>query len=863
MHSLTPVLPTRLNWISTVSVRERQKSPPEPGDRVAAHDCAAQPICDSRSAIDDSLVDTIIQHAPVSIIVKEARELKYVFVNNTGLQVMGLTRAQVIGKSAYDLFPKNIADEVEQRDREALGRHAADGDLVRILRQPGNHSRLVMTKRRVIRNASGVPEYLTLVIEDITERVEAERELIRIKNFLNSIIDHVPATILVKEIATSRYVLVNKKCEEYCGLTSKQIIGHTAAELFSKEVADRVADTDHRAVERGYVEYRSDGSNHKPREEPHSYILKKLSVPGADGKPAYVLTVIEDETERVRSENELIRTKNFLDTVIDHVPATIIVKDAKDFRYRLINKKGEEFFGRSKSQIIGKNVHEIFPPQAAARIEINDQICLRENQLQILEHTPSHLPEDYPVKISTRKVIVRTPSGEPEYLLSIIEDVTERVRAVAQLSYQAHHDLLTGLPNRVSFNKKMVEAVERLAATGQRFSIFLLDLDLFKSVNDSLGHPLGDELLKAVAERLRRALNETDVIARFGGDEFAILQTFEGDQREAAIDLANRVSHTVSIPFDVKGHQIVIGTSMGIAFAPQHGTDVDHLVKCADLALYQAKSAGRNQHCIFEAVLETDARARHALEIELREAMALNRFELRYQPMINGATQEVSGAEALLRWRHPQRGAISPGQFIPLAEETGLIVPLGEWVLRTACADAATWPRPTKVAVNLSPVQFGKGDLVDSVSRALVDSGLEPERLELEITESVLLSKSEENLALLHSLKSLGVSIVLDDFGTGYSSLSYLKMFPFDKIKIDQSFVRELTTRTDCAAIVCALIGLGRTLNIETTAEGVETEEQFTLLRAVGCNLVQGFLFGEPAANSELKLTARFGGRAA
>ena len=717
-------------------VSEQQYLLPDLGDQVAAHDGAALQIGGAHDqAYGKDLLDTIIQHVPVSIFVKDARSLQYVFINETAQRTHGLTAGQVIGKKAQDLFPKETADAIGQRDREALSRNHADGELTQIYQQPGDGSRLVMVKRRVIRNSSGEPEYLALVIEDITDRSQAEQEL--------------------------------------------------------------------------------------------------------------------------------VRTRNFLDQVINHVPATILVKDANDLRYMLVNKKGEEYLGRSKQEILGKTAKDLFPAEAAARIVESDRKTLCEDQLQVFEHTPLHRINDETRRISTKKLVVRGLSGHPDYLLSVIEDVTDRVLAVEQLSYQARHDALTGLPNRVAFNEKLTEALARVSRHGQQFSILLLDLDLFKSVNDSLGHPVGDALLRAAAQRLQECLRETDMVARFGGDEFAVLQTFRGDQREAAIGLASRISNAISIPFDINGHQIIIGTSIGIAYAPRHGVEVDQLVKCADIALYSAKSAGRNQHCVFEPALETKARARHALEIDLREALALNRFELRYQPVINIATLESCGAEALLRWNHPQAGIVSPDKFIPLAEETGLIVPLGEWVLRTACADAATWPGQKKVSINLSPVQFGKGDLVDSVSRALVDSGLRPEQLELEITESVLLYKSEENLALLHALKSLGVSIVLDDFGTGYSSLGYLKLFPFDKIKIDQSFVRELTTRTDCAAIVCALIGLGRNLNIVTTAEGVETQEQLTLLRAVGCNQAQGYLFSKPVRKSELDFAAQYAGRAA
>ncbi len=432
------------------------------------------------------------------------------------------------------------------------------------------------------------------------------------------------------------------------------------------------------------------------------------------------------------------------------------------------------------------------------------------------------------------------------------EDITERQRAQARIAHMARHDALTDLANRVLFKERMDEALARLRERGDRFSIFVFDLDLFKAVNDSLGHPVGDALLKAIAKRLMTRTREGDTIGRLGGDEFAILQSVEGDQTEAAHRLANRLMDAIAAPYGVDGHRIVIGISLGIALAPDHGIDADQLLKNADLALYRAKSEGRNCYRFFERAMDDDARLRHTLEIDLRNAVSRNEFELHYQTVVNIATKEACAVEALIRWRHPRHGLIPPDRFIPLAEEIGMIIPLGEWIMRQACMDAAAWPEHLKLAVNLSPVQFRTSNLVDVVTDALVASGLSPERLELEITESVLLQKDAGNLAVLHQLKSLGVWIVLDDFGTGYSSLSYLRLFPFDKIKIDRSFVAELSSRPDCAAIVCAVTGLGRSLQIETTGEGVETQEQLELLRAAGCTQAQGYLFSRPIPAPEL-----------
>ncbi len=350
-------------------------------------------------------------------------------------------------------------------------------------------------------------------------------------------------------------------------------------------------------------------------------------------------------------------------------------------------------------------------------------------------------------------------------------------------------------------------------------------------------------------------------MARLGGDEFAILQKTGAGQGEAALAFADRLLAAMREPYDLAGSRLAVATSIGIALAPQDGNDADQLLKNADLALYRAKSEGRNRCRLFDAQMDAEARTRHALEIDLRNAIWRDEFELHYQIVIRSETREVCGVEALVRWRHPQRGLLAPGDFIAITEETGLIVPLGEWILRRACADAAAWPAHIKLAVNLSAAQFSAPDLTGAVATALSQSGLPPERLELEITESVLLENDESNLAVLHALRGLGVAIVLDDFGTGYSSLSYLQKFPFDKLKIDRSFVSELSSRSDSAAIVCAVSSLGKTLNILTTAEGIETEQQFDLLRATGVDQMLGFLFGVPVPKAELSSWCSRAGR--
>lgn len=421
-----------------------------------------------------------------------------------------------------------------------------------------------------------------------------------------------------------------------------------------------------------------------------------------------------------------------------------------------------------------------------------------------------------------------------------------------ELAHMAHHDPLTGLPNRALLMKTLEEAVAGLS-TNRFFNVLMLDLDRFKSINDTLGHASGDSLLMITADRLVAVLGPGDAVARLGGDEFAIIQRVSRNPALEARALATRLLQTVSSAIVLDGLELVVGTSIGIACAPQHGAQAMQLLKKADLALYRSKASGRGLFSFFQDGMDMAVQDQHALELDLRLAVQREEFELHYQPIINLAAMETCGFEALVRWRHPQRGMISPDQFIPLAEETGMIVPLGEWIIGRACRDAAAWPDRYKLAVNLSPAQIQKAGLVGVIDRALKEAGLEAARLELEVTETVVLAGAD-SIATLTALQARGIGIVLDDFGTGYASLSNLVTLPFSKIKIDRSFVASLPSQQNCRAIVAAITGLARGLDMDVTAEGVETEEQLAILRAAGCTNVQGYYFARPLPVAEINL---------
>jgi diguanylate cyclase (GGDEF)-like protein len=431
----------------------------------------------------------------------------------------------------------------------------------------------------------------------------------------------------------------------------------------------------------------------------------------------------------------------------------------------------------------------------------------------------------------------------------LVEDVTERKNAEAKINHLARYDALTGLPNRTFFHDQM-EWVLATMKRGTHCAVLFVDLDQFKQVNDTLGHPAGDALLCAVAERLRGIVRDTDFVARFGGDEFVVLETSARDPEAAAI-LAGRIVEALGEPYDVNGHHVIIGASVGISVAPRDGIGADVLLKNADMALYRAKSEGRSVWRFFEPEMDVKARARRSLELDLREAVATGAFEVYYQPLINLKSARITTCEALLRWSHPERGMISPAEFIPIAEEMGLIVDIGNWVLRRACHDCAQWPGEVHVAVNLSPIQFRRGNLMRSINEALAASGLAPNRLEIEITESVLLQDTEVTRAILQQLREFGVRISLDDFGTGYSSLSYLHNFPLHKVKIDRSFLAGVGANTRALPLLRNVARLITELGMSVTMEGVETKEQLDLIVSEGTfDEAQGYLFS-PAVRAQ------------
>ncbi|MGH6739077.1 MAG: putative bifunctional diguanylate cyclase/phosphodiesterase, partial [Bradyrhizobium sp.] len=561
------------------------------------------------------------------------------------------------------------------------------------------------------------------------------------------------------------------------------------------------------------------------------------------------IAVCSDISQSKEQKARLRQTNLRLDAALDNMSQGLCLFDAQN-RLEVINRRFYEIFGLSRDLIEpGAEIQKILELSKTQNRASKAPAQLLADQAEFMKRrgTGTHYYE-----LEDGRVIasVCSPTSNGGWVATF-EDVTERRQAEAKIMHMARHDALTDLPNRVLFQEKMEQALAR----GERLAVLFLDLDRFKTVNDSLGHPVGDELLRAVTKRLQQAIRGADTVARLGGDEFAIVQM--GAEPSQASELAGRIIEAISEPFDISGHQVVIGVSVGIAVAPTDGDQPDQLLRNADMALYRAKSEGRGTHHFFQAEMDAKMQARHALEVDLRKALLAGEFELYYQPIVELGSGKVTSFEALIRWNHPTRGLVGPVDFIPIAEEIGLIVPLGDWVLKQACRDAACWPGHLSVAVNLSAVQFRSTTLALSVVAALGASGLAANRLELEITETVLLQDDKSVLETLHQIRDLGVRISMDDFGTGYSSLSYLRSFPFDKIKIDRSFIRELGKKDDCIAIIRAVSRLGSNLGMTTIVEGVETQEQLDILRAEGCTHAQGYLFGRPMPVSQVEKVLR------
>lgn len=708
---------------------------------------------------------------------------------------------------------------------------------------------------RAYRSDNAAEPAIVGTLTDITQRHDAERRAELAKQELlerQYALDQ--AAIVAITDADGRITYVNDMFCKVSGYEKEELIGQNHRILKSGLHPDDFFRGLYRQISNGRV-WRGEICNRAKDGSLHWLDTTIVPRMGPNGSPVSYMTIRIDVTRRKaveqalrESQEDVLRKSEQLHTALANINQGLSMFDAEQ-KLVVCNSQYAELYGHAPEDVSpGTSLKEIVNRRIELGIYGDDWDTNIRDVLNPTDNSRffQQLRNGRIIEVSRQ----RMANGG---WVTTHKDVTESRRLEAQMQYLARHDVLTGLANRALFVEEVKKALARKPP--QDVALFIIDLDRFKEINDVFGHVCGDELLKSVAKRIRECAEDgAAVLARLGGDEFAILHTAEGDVRESALTLAGRLVERISEPYIVDNSEAFIGASIGIALARDCGHDAGRLIRNADLALYRMKADGRNGFRFFDREMETEATRRGALALDLERGIKQGEFELYYQPILDARSMEVCGMEALARWRHPKHGLISPDDFIPLAEESGAIAALGEWILVKACQDAAAWPPEIKIAVNLSPAQFRRGKLLDIVIAALVESGLAPERLELEITESVVLQKHEANFAVLHQLRSLGVAVVLDDFGTGYSSLSYIRAFPFDKIKIDKSFIKELANRSDCAAIVCAITGLARALNITTTAEGVETQEQFELSRAAGCTQMQGYLFGRPQRASDIRL---------
>jgi diguanylate cyclase (GGDEF)-like protein/PAS domain S-box-containing protein len=679
--------------------------------------------------------------------------------------------------------------------------------------------------------------------EDITEQRRTEERLREQKVQLDTALNNMKQGLNMFD-ASGRLVVCNKRYLEMYRLSSDAVRpGSTVEEMVKARI---VAGTFFNVDAEAYTAELKEAMTRREATEAvmeltDGRVIAVINQPTPDGN-GWVVSH-EDITDRRRAEQERDRSQAFANTVIENVPTTIVVKDAKELRYRLINRAGEQYFGIPRESMIGRHASEVFPTDLAETIIENDRELLATGAPQFFDEHPVTTPGGDRRIITTSRMPIRDHQGQTQYLLTVVDDRTHRKRAEAQIAHMAHHDALTNLPNRAASNICLDSMIETAKEEDLSFSLMCVDVDRFKEINDVYGYATGDAVLRELAKRLQAAVGGA-FIARLDGDEFIIIST-DGEQPAGAETLADRVLASISSDFVLDSLTVRPGISIGIAVFPGDGSDAGTLFANANAALYRAKAEGRGSFRFFKADMDERLRERRVLQQELQSAIERRELSLHYQPQaqLDGA---ITAFEALVRWQHPQRGSIPPGTFIPLAEESGLIISMGEWIMREACRQAASWSSPLSIAINLSPVQFRHGDLPTLVHSVLLETGLKPSRLELEITEGVLIDDCTRAVSILRRLKALGVRIAMDDFGTGYSSLSYLQSFPFDKIKIDRAFISNLEQSPQSATIIRAVIGLARGLDLPVVAEGVETEEQLAFLAKEACNEVQGYLVGRP-----------------
>ncbi|MFC0239638.1 sensor domain-containing protein [Rhodopseudomonas telluris] len=803
------------------------------------------------------LVDSVLNKLQQGVVITDARG-RLVFCNDRYLEMYGLTRSDApSGIAGRDLLALRRARGTLDLSNEEFLRHAAEpegyiGELP--------DGRFIQVKFSKLANGGSISTH-----NDCTELRRVSKQLLTTSQFLESVIDNIPVCVAAKSIEDGRYILANRAFEKLSKLPRAKIIGATADDLYPPRSAAAIREADQAALASGKGEYRSEltiefGSR--------DLVLasERVVARNEHNEPEFIIALFQDVTERQALALELDKTRKFLELVVDNIPVALTVQNSSNGRYVLANRGAEVILNRRREDALGLTSGEIFNAKEARLIGERDELAIRKGGLMVEEH-PISTKGGLRLFV-TRRITVADEAGAETYLIKTHVDVTDRRQTEARMAHMAYHDALTGLPNRTAFLKSLSQMIEACDVASDEFAVLTVDLDGLAEINDVFGHAIGDKLLIEVARRIESA-SRGGIVARLSGDEFGLL--IDGPQPSMGYELAERVARELANGFEIDGKTVRTGVTTGIALFPRDGKDAASLLANAGAALFRAKARARGTISVFAPEMDMQIRDRRALHQDLSGAIRNGELSLYYQPQASSsklvAETNIVGFEALARWCHPIRGFVPPSEFIPLAEESGLIVEIGEWILREACRQAAAWPKPLQIAVNLSPAQFLNSDLVSFVHRVLIETGLQPGRLELEITEGVLIEDFERGLSLLRRLKALGVRISMDDFGSGYSSLTYLQAFPFDKIKIDRAFIMNLGRNVQSAAIVRAVIGLGHGLGVSLVAEGVETQEQLDFLVEEGCDAMQGYLIGRPAPIDAypwlVGVTPRLGGASA
>ncbi|WP_420134864.1 EAL and GGDEF domain-containing protein [Rhodopseudomonas sp.] len=781
------------------------------------------------------LVDSVLNKLQQGVVISDASG-RLVFCNDRYLEMYGLTRADApYGMNTRDLLALRRARGTLDLSTKEFLRSAAtpEGHISEL-----PDGRFVQVKVSVLANGGTISTH-----NDCTELRRVSKQLSTTSQFLESVIDNIPVCVAAKSIEDGRYILANRAFEKLSKMPREKIIGATAEDLYPPRSAAAIREADQAALASGKGEYRSELTIEFGRRD---LVLasERVVARNEHNEPEFIIALFQDVTERQALARELDKTRKFLELVVDNIPVALTVQNSSNSRYVLANRGAEVILNRRREDALGLTSGEIFNAKEARLIGERDELAIRKGGLMVEEHPIS-------TKNGLRLFVTRriTVADEAEtYLIKTHVDVTDRRQTEARMAHMAYHDGLTGLPNRTAFLKSLSQMIEACDCASDEFAVLTVDLDGLAEINDVFGHAIGDKLLIEVARRIETA-SRGGIVARLSGDEFGLL--IDGAQPTMGYELAERVARELAHGFEIDGKTVRTGVTTGIALFPRDGKDAASLLANAGAALFRAKARARGTISVFAPEMDMQIRDRRALHQDLSSAIRNGELSLYYQPQASSsklvAETNIVGFEALARWCHPIRGFVPPSEFIPLAEESGLIVEIGEWILREACRQAAAWPKPLQIAVNLSPAQFLNSDLVSFVHRVLIETGLQPGRLELEITEGVLIEDFERGLSLLRRLKALGVRVSMDDFGSGYSSLTYLQAFPFDKIKIDRAFIMNLGRNVQSAAIVRAVIGLGHGLGVSLVAEGVETQEQLDFLVEEGCDAVQGYLIGRPA----------------